>query len=59
MHRLYVLGIAFGKIIDISNVNNLVSREKIDCYHMQGLRLTSVINLVVLDLLDTADIQRV
>ena len=59
MHRLYVLGIAFGKIIDISNVNNLVSSEKKDCYRMQGLRLTSVLNSVVLDLLDTADLQRV
>ena len=59
MHRLYVLGIAFGKIIDISNVNNLVSSEERDCYLMQGLSLTSVINSVVLDLLDTADLQRV
>ena len=59
MHRLYVLGIAFGKIIDISNVNNLVSSEKKDCYHMQSLRLTSFVNSVVLDLLDTADLQRV
>lgn len=25
LHKLYTLGIAFGKVLDISNVNNLVS----------------------------------
>ena len=25
LHKLYMLGIAFGKVIEVSNVNNLVS----------------------------------
>ena len=59
MHRLYVLGIAFGKIIDISNVNNLVSSEKKAFCRFKNLRRTYVLNMGVLDLLNTADLQRV
>ena len=48
LHKLYILGIALGKILDTSNVNNLVSSiieglislNSIDiCYpaHLQGV----------------------
>ena len=59
MHRLYVLGIAFGKIIDISNVNNLVSGVIKDLLRFKYLWLTDDVNVILVDLLDTVNLQRV